>query len=844
MNVTMAMAAGRPDGVAAHLPSGWTADPIPAGLVVYDRPPGPAVRAELERVPHDPDRPVLAVHGSGRSVLEAAGAAVEPLIARARPDLGGGLRPVRLLLPELGSRTAQRLAERHSLDLAATSGLLKIHPHSVVAWGFSENKPGVYWQWHRYLPGRRPQSMGAIYPSPRWDTALAGAGDTIPLHGRAPGLVVGRVAAGLTLYPADTDAADFLRGAGGLQPDPDRLTVAVAPAVDVGAVLEALGALVEVLPADAARGLRLAWPGAMSPSARAGLADLCRRLSIEIVAPDTTLFQDPESGALLAWGARGLGTWLRLTPSGGAETLGALHPVPDWQPSVRTMLMRYAGTAILEEVPAGLRLHRPSGPTTEHLLPAVPPDPGRATLFVDGDAANPADRAVLEGIIESLPEPLTGTFRLIMHRAAAGGPRAYGQWLANRLGIRVTVANTFSGDEPGHHAASISTEHPTAQWLDFAPERHPLFPPNRFLAAGLPAPAPAPASSPAPAPAPMPPPAPAPPPKPVRAAAEEAVLPHPEDEHVAGRSMAFRPTETAVTVPPPVPPPLTSVDMQLIRVPEVAQAIAQVPVTVPEEPSSETEPEWVRIVLEIHRGYRSTEEERRRFRDTGGTTCERHLAAVGRLLTERPALRGALSDEPGSTATIDLSALRAYLSGDLPDLDAALRSGELGDLRPEAACAVSGLRYLAADRGPVYFTAEVSGAEAETYAPGLTLLEPGFIRATSRPPTRTGATLFSIMSRTARRVGPLTDGDPGGVVFAAGTRFTVLAVDPAGERGRVVHLDERVRPDEGLTAIDQELLERLRDAVAAHPDEPGANAPRVAGIAVGLAGPGRCYCAA
>ncbi|MFC4054961.1 hypothetical protein ACFOY4_35190 [Actinomadura syzygii] len=805
----MTTTAGRSDR-AAGLPSGWAADPIQAGFLLYDRPPTPELRDEMSRIPGDPSRPILAVQGSGSrgSALEAAAAAFAAMPALGRPDPGDGPRPVRLLLPELAPRHAQRLAERHSLDLIATSGLLKVHPACVVTWGFSENKPAAYWQWHRYVPGGRPRPAGAVYPSPRWDTAMAGADTEIPLRGL--GMTAGRIAAGLTVYRDESSAAGFLRRAAGLRPDPERPTVAIAPTVAGSAVPAVLESLLGTLPAAATRSLRLAWPGAMSRGARPGLAELCRRHGIEIVAPDTALVQDPGSGALLAWGPQGLGRWLRMSSGGHAEALGPLHPAPRWQPLARATLIRYSGEAGVDEVPAGLRLRCSDDPVTARLTASVPPDEARVTLFADGDAARSGDRAVLERLLDQLPVSLARSFRLVMHGAAAGGPRAYGQWLANRYSAHVTVADGAPGD-------------PT-RWTDFRLQESPAFPPAR---------PPAPASdherASKPAHAPL-----------------TAVLPprpRPQDVLVAGHHREGEATPAPVEAPShaAVPPPMTA--------PPVTQSRSPDPVPRAETASSPPErasaPASVPVRAVFPRGHRSTAEERRRFREEGGTRRDTHQAVVSRLLTERPALRGALSREPADAIATDLSALRAYLSGDLPDLDPALRSGEPGERAAEAACVISALRLLTAERGPVFRTADLGGPRAAGYVPGQVLVEPAFVRATGRAPARQGDTLFAVWSRTARRIGLLDAGDdPGEVLFAAGSLFAVLAVDQGARR--VVYLDERIRVDAPADPAKSgpATLERLRAAVAGHAEPPAPDAPAADGFALCLDDAGRRFTSA
>jgi hypothetical protein len=297
----------------------------------------------------------------------------------------------------------------------------------------------------------------------------------------------------------------------------------------------------------------------------------------------------------------------------------------------------------------------------------------------------------------------------------------------------------------------------------------------------------------------------------------------PQDRPPTGRpGPANRPAPAAPLIPAPIPllpPPVApAVLSQAPAGPAVSPPSSErLPATAAVRPgTSETasRPALRRVPVRplVPRGHRSAPDERHRHRERIGVRRERHLAAVSRVLTERPALRTAMAAESDEAVATDLSALRAYLSGDLPGLDAALRAGNAE--RADVACCVSGLRLLAAYRGVAYRTADLTDDEAACYSPGDVLAEPAFTTANSRRPRPEGNTLYALWSRTARRVAPLTAGDdPGTLLFAAGTAFTVLAAVRESDRW-VVHLDERTHngPDGALTDADRTVLARLREA--------------------------------
>jgi hypothetical protein len=217
----------------------------------------------------------------------------------------------------------------------------------------------------------------------------------------------------------------------------------------------------------------------------------------------------------------------------------------------------------------------------------------------------------------------------------------------------------------------------------------------------------------------------------------------------------------------------------------------------------------------IPRGRHSTPDDRRRYRERIGARRDRHMVAVARVLTERPALRGAMSVESEEAVSTDMSALRAYLAGDLAGIDLALRSGDPGEMTADVACCVSALRLLAAYRGAAFLTTNLDEDQTTCYVPGRLLTEPAFVTATGRHPNAEGNTLYAIWSRTARRVAPLSDEeDPGLVMFAPGTTFLVLAAEHADDRW-TIHLDERTRPGPSTDA-DRTTLDRLRAELEQH----------------------------
>ncbi|MFF3243774.1 hypothetical protein ACFYWY_08570 [Streptomyces sp. NPDC002870] len=186
-------------------------------------------------------------------------------------------------------------------------------------------------------------------------------------------------------------------------------------------------------------------------------------------------------------------------------------------------------------------------------------------------------------------------------------------------------------------------------------------------------------------------------------------------------------------------------------------------------------------------GHVSSAAERAAFRELASDVWEVHGAAVSRVLTRMPALRG----QELEAARADLVALLAYLTTEEGPLlpRALVRDLHRGDgrLLPYAACIASALRRLPSYRGVALRAAEsaepaeAGHAEGEPRA-GALLLSPGPVSSLAMSSVRPGGVpvRYGIWSVTGRKVRQLLD-RPGGakdapeeIVFAPGTGFRVL----------------------------------------------------------------------
>jgi hypothetical protein len=229
-------------------------------------------------------------------------------------------------------------------------------------------------------------------------------------------------------------------------------------------------------------------------------------------------------------------------------------------------------------------------------------------------------------------------------------------------------------------------------------------------------------------------------------------------------------------------------------------------------------------------GHRATAAEHQQCRARMGATHDGHLVAVSRVLAQRPALRGA---QPAQDVIAGLTTMRALVAGDLPDLNAALRTGDPAGIGAVVSCVASGLRLLPTYRGPVARPA-VLGGHLAAYQPGRLLIEPAFLLATTRVAPSAGDSLYLIWSETGKRTAALLPGEPDRgelVTFPAGSRFTVLAVrEPGDGVPAVVYLRERPAApaaagdaEPALDAADLRILNRLQTAGVV--DARGRSAP-------------------
>jgi len=247
----------------------------------------------------------------------------------------------------------------------------------------------------------------------------------------------------------------------------------------------------------------------------------------------------------------------------------------------------------------------------------------------------------------------------------------------------------------------------------------------------------------------------------------------------------------------------------------------------------------------------STEEEQRRFAAALGDRFTDLLAVVNGALATWPVLR----PDASPAAKADLVAVCLYLGASAEGavgIDELVRAGAAVEPDTYLPCLVSGLRRLPLHRRPVLRQSRLDHPAAPLYPVGAVLAEPGFACASvATDVTVPGADVdFLIWPATARQVGVLAGArEVDEAVFAAGSRFKVLAVDTAeggGDAGppHTAVLLRQLRPYDQPSAgdlddSDRTVLARLTEVLRrrrATPPRPvediGARA-RIAGPPLG-----------
>lgn len=653
----------------------------------------------------------------------------------------------------------------------------------------------------------------------------------------ATGLAVERLGAALLVRGPAGASAQGAALATAVRPEPGRCIVVVDPLVSGAGPAELAAVLARALGEHTRLRLMVSGSGAPHGTGQR-LADLLRA---DTAAPDGALLGLP-GGSFFVEGPSGPGTWRHFAPGREPSVSGPRYPEPAWQPHLPPHELRSAGGTVAEPIPAGLWLHRPlqAHRRWQDVAFSAPPDQYRMAIVIGG----PGEPAVYDREVAALtaalgPElsrhsvpvrhdqlgrdwppraPSTGPVCpveggiLVRWSPGTLWPRDVAPWWLPDPALFAVIART---DGTGFVAGGATvTADELGALITASPgwDRRPV-----LLVTGEP-----------------------PPGWVVQRLADRvgvaviggpwrgrfaAMRPRTPDgtplPHRLGEHYPFdRTALTALTGNPLTGNPLTGATPTQPAGPPTGYAPTQPAGQTPAKrtgptptPPADARPDLGKPAVPagtVLPGHRSTDEERRRFRNLPIPGLREHLTAAGRLLALRPGLRS--GTEPGDVAVTDLAAVRVYLSPEGVAIDRALRSTDPAPVRPVAACITSGLRRLPPYRGVVLGCGEPP-AVAER---GAVLVERSFTSTTLDLTTDVdGDTIVLIWSTGGRRTGMVADrGSPERVIFAANTAFKVLGT--ARQRGTtLVFLRDSNTPQPptpGLDDDDRVILASLEQA--------------------------------
>lgn len=768
-----------------------------------------------------------------------------------------GTSRVRLVLSGAGDErpgrpsTARRIADAWELEVFAPDGVVLITPGGTLFVDGDSRPDGAWW---RFAPGEAPRKLGPRAPAPAWQDAV----------GRVPqrttgGCVVEQIPAGVLIRPADAPAPrpDDLCFAVPLDIEHATVLVGAPQAEDVAA--DEVAAVLTALPAEHRARARLA-PGGRRDLLRLGhtVADTLDG-AVEVLTGLPLLADHAPPGAVprpSLIGLDGEPSWQPYVTSVAClptdaqgrtpvpRLLGS-HP-PAWlpggtEPGTVRLTDRWQATVTR----SGLALWARGGPRPPLAGAAVDPETCAIELGFPGQPLDASLLPALSRLLTGLGATARARTTLLVRGRLTGGEGELRRLAAEHgvRGIRYVTAGRPGG--------------PVPSWP--APRRQG---PAPGLPASAPAPVPPPGARP-PVPGAVRPPVPGvvQPPA-VRAPAElpPAELPPAEPPPAAARPPAIRGpggTGAAPRTEPRTGPTPAPAGAPTGSVPPAGDAAAggtlvrtsspAAPPTVggqpgPVEPESTAESVPLLPVLPLLPGHVSDAAERAAFREFAADDWDRHAAAVSRLLSRMPVLRGRELD----AVRTDLVALHAYLTAEKGplrhrELVDDLRAGE-GRLLPYAGCVTSALRTLPSYRGVVLRgggAADSPEPEPETQPEaGALLQDPAPVSGLVLDPALPGATpvRYAILSATGRKVRRLTEpadsatGTNDEIVFAPGTGFRVLGswTPPAGPsvvllRELPAHATAYMDGTRELSQRDLKARTQLKDALAA--GLPGGEGP-------------------
>jgi hypothetical protein len=163
--------------------------------------------------------------------------------------------------------------------------------------------------------------------------------------------------------------------------------------------------LAERFPPHCNRVRLVAWnSGCLHDDRPAPAYQLATRLGVEVIAPAGPLLGVP-GGSLFAAAGRGAqrpGGWWRFAPGSAPSRVGWRYPAPHWDPDLGEV-GELGNDLVVEQVPAGLWLHRTGYRSVTDLVYSVPVDPDNPALIVSHPDEEPLRREELARALAVLP---------------------------------------------------------------------------------------------------------------------------------------------------------------------------------------------------------------------------------------------------------------------------------------------------------------------------------------------------------------------------------------------------------------------------------------------------------
>ncbi|MGC9667713.1 hypothetical protein ACNTMW_14305 [Planosporangium sp. 12N6] len=168
---------------------------------------------------------------------------------------------------------------------------------------------------------------------------------------------------------------------------------------------ELADALTEQFPPRCNRVRLVAWnSGCLHDDRPAPAYQLATRLGVEVIAPAGPLLGVP-GGSLFAAAGRGAqrpGGWWRFAPGSAPSRVGWRYPAPHWDPDLGDV-GELGNDLVVEQVPAGLWLHRSGYRNVTDLVYSVPVDPDNPALIVSHPDEKPLHHDDLARALAILP---------------------------------------------------------------------------------------------------------------------------------------------------------------------------------------------------------------------------------------------------------------------------------------------------------------------------------------------------------------------------------------------------------------------------------------------------------